>query len=222
MSRIDLIVAYRRHRFGVLFYSLLLTLGAGPLLAAFDVNRNYVRIFLELNLFAAVFSVANGRRWRALRLGLVAVVTLRLVVLSVEDHPLAIATRPLIILIGLGAAVAALRFALRTRRVDDEHVYAALSAYLLAGIFAGLLYFEIETIWPGSFTSNGTPIPHFTLATAVYFSFVTLATLGYGDIVPQSEVARGVTVVEAIAGQLYLAVLVARLIGVYASPYRGA
>ena len=48
-----------------------------------------------------------------------------------------------------------------------------------------------------------------------YYSFVTLATLGYGDIVPRSEAARGLAIMEAVAGQLYLAVLIARLVSLY-------
>jgi voltage-gated potassium channel Kch len=52
-------------------------------------------------------------------------------------------------------------------------------------------------------------------ANALYFSFVTLATLGYGDIVPASDLTRRLAVVEAVIGQLYLAVLVARLVGLY-------
>ena len=68
--------------------------------------------------------------------------------------------------------------------------------------------------------SGGAAIADFSFTTAIYFSFVTLATLGYGDIVPQSEVARGVTVVEAIVGQLYLAVLIARLVSNAAPPGR--
>jgi voltage-gated potassium channel Kch len=142
------------------------------------------------------------------------------VALGIDAEPLAIATRPLVIGIGFVAAVGALRFALRAPRVDAEHVYAALGAYLLAGVFAGVLHFELEHFWPGSYTSGGAAIPHFTLATALYFSFVTLATLGYGDIVPQTDVARGIAIVEAVAGQLYLAVLVARMIGMAGRPFR--
>jgi len=53
----------------------------------------------------------------------------------------------------------------------------------------------------------------------MYFSFVTLATLGYGDIVPRSDVARSLAIIEAVAGQLYLAAMVARLVSLYvASP----
>jgi hypothetical protein len=51
-----------------------------------------------------------------------------------------------------------------------------------------------------------------SLGTATYFSFVTLATLGYRAVVPRSEVARGVAIIEAVAGQLYLGVMIARLV----------
>jgi voltage-gated potassium channel Kch len=54
-----------------------------------------------------------------------------------------------------------------------------------------------------------------TLSTAVYFSFVTLATVGYGDVVPARELSRGVAMFEALVGQLFLAVLIARLVSVY-------
>jgi hypothetical protein len=117
-------------------------------------------------------------------------------------------------LIGMLAAVAALRFAMRATRVDAEHLYAALAAYLLAGICFGLLYWVLEEISSGTFASNG----QFSQTSAIYFSFVTLATLGYGDIVPRADIARGLAVLEGVGGQLFLAVLVARLVSLYSSP----
>ena len=51
----------------------------------------------------------------------------------------------------------------------------------------------------------------------MYFSFSTQTTLGYGDILPKSDLARGLAMVQGIIGQLYLAVMVARLVGLYAS-----
>jgi voltage-gated potassium channel len=54
----------------------------------------------------------------------------------------------------------------------------------------------------------------------IYFSFVTLATLGYGDIVPASDVARGLAILEAVIGQFYLTVVVARLVSLYSWPSR--
>jgi ion channel len=129
------------------------------------------------------------------------------------DHPILSAmTLTIWTVIGLVAAAGALRFAMRARLVDAEHLYAALSAYLLAGIFLGVLYWVLQQIWPGSFAVTG----EFSRVSAIYFSFVTLATLGYGDIVPRSDVARGLAIVEGIGGQLFLAVMVARLVSLYA------
>ena len=95
--------------------------------------------------------------------------------------------------------------------MDAEHLYAALSAYLLAGIFFGISYWVLEQIAPRTFTTTG----DFSRVSAIYFSFVTLATLGYGDIVPRSDVARGLAILEGVGGQLFLAVLVARLVSLY-------
>jgi voltage-gated potassium channel Kch len=116
-------------------------------------------------------------------------------------------------LVGLLAAVAALRYAMRASQVDSEHLYAALNAYLLAGIYFGLLYWFLGEINPAAFTSSG----EFSRTSAIYFSFVTLATLGYGDIAPRSEIARGLAIVEGVGGQLFLAVLVARLVSLYST-----
>jgi len=97
-------------------------------------------------------------------------------------------------IVGLCAAAGALRFAMHARLVDTEHLYAALSAYLLAGIFLGHFYWALEQIRPGSFAAAG----NFSRMSGSIFSFVTLATLGYGDIVPRTDVARGLAVFEEL------------------------
>jgi len=71
----------------------------------------------------------------------------------------------------------------------------------------------LEEMNPGTFTATG----DFSRTSAIYFSFVTLATLGYGDIAPRADVARGLAVVEGVGGQLFLAVLVARLVSLYST-----
>ena len=119
---------------------------------------------------------------------------------------------------GSGAARGGQRaaFALGARVGDREHLYAGLSAYLLAGIFFGVFYWVLERTWSGSLAIPGEGVQsNVSLPVAIYYSFVTLATLGYGDIVPRSKVARGLAIMEAIAGQLYLAVMIARLVSLY-------
>ena len=100
-------------------------------------------------------------------------------------------------LTGLLAAGATLRFVVQSPTVDSETVHAALSTYLLAGLFFGVVYSSIEFMWPGSFSGPDS----FTEDTAVYFSFVTLASLGYGDFLPRTELARGVAVFEVIGNE---------------------
>lgn len=98
----------------------------------------------------------------------------------------------------------------REGRVDAERICAALCVYLLTGSALGGLFAALEATAPGSFRGA----PTFALGDAVYFSFVTLATLGYGDIA--ASAARALAVLEAVIGQLYLAVLIARLVSLYA------
>jgi hypothetical protein len=92
----------------------------------------------------------------------------------------------------------------------DHRIAAAVSVYLLLGIIWARLYELVALMAPGAFR-----VPegeHLNSANLVYFSFVTLATLGYGDFVPVNMVARNMAVLEAIMGQLYMVLLVSRLV----------
>lgn len=207
--------AYGARRYAVLFYALLLTLAASPLLTALHLSTDLLEIFLAFSLLIAVLGVP-GERWRTLLILLAAVaIGLRMVPASAVGAGLATGA----LVAGSGIAVlataSAIRFALRARVIDAEHVCAALSAYLLGGLLFGVLHWATAIAWPGSYgeaSAAGAP-PGFTLSTAIYYSFVTLATLGYGDVTPKTDVARGLAVLEAVGGQLYIAVTIARLVG---------
>jgi hypothetical protein len=203
--------AYLRQRYAILFYTLLLTMVAAPVVDALELKGALIELFLAANLLAAVIPVGTARSRSAL-LTTIAVVSLGRPIAAWLDHPaLSAITLGLWTVIGLFAAAAALRFAMGATSVDSEHLYAALSAYLLAGIFFGLFYWVLQQVWSGTFAASG----DFSRMSAIYFSFVTLATLGYGDIVPRTDVARGLAIVEGVGGQLFLAVLVARLVSLY-------
>jgi voltage-gated potassium channel len=202
------------HRYMVLFYTLLFTLAAAPLLTALRFDADLLQIFLAFNLLVALLDVP-GQGCRVL-LMLVAAVSVGLRVAPASAVGVGVTTGALAVasVLALLAAASAARFAMRAQVINAEQIYAALSVYLLAGLFFGLLHWTIELSWPGSFGAAGASSPaRFPLSTAIYFSFVTLATLGYGDVVPTTEVARGVAVLEAVGGQLYVAVTIARLVG---------
>ena len=208
------------YRYTVLFYTLLVTLAVSPLVTALGFSADLLQILLAFSLLVALLDVSGGRG-RILVLLLAAIaVGLRIAPAStvgVEVGALAVASG-----LALFAVARTMRFALRASVIDDEHVYAALSAYLLAGMAFGLLYWDIEAVWPGSFgeAGSGTAPTAFRLSTAIYYSFVTLATLGYGDVVPKTDAARGLAVFEAVGGQLYIAVTIARLVSAQRSTVR--
>lgn len=209
---------YLHWRYTILFYSLLLTLAVGPLRSALGFDVNLLEMFLAINLLAAVVSIIGRKTRRILLTILVVAFVGRGGIAWLGQAALVPLDLALWTVVALLAAASALRFALNARVVDREHLYAGLSAYLLAGIFFGVFYWVLDRTWAGSLVvlSEGVQ-SHISLTLAMYYSFVTLTTLGYGDIVPRSEVVRGLAIMEAVVGQLYLAVLIARLVSLYVS-----
>jgi hypothetical protein len=120
-------------------------------------------------------------------------------------------------------AVAILSIIIKAKRVTTETIYAAICVYLLLGVIWMMLFSAIEIIEPGSFLSGGAPVVDLSgepvrrnvFASFIYYSFVTITTLGYGDITPASPIARSLSSLEAVVGQLYIAVLIARLVGMH-------
>ena len=113
-----------------------------------------------------------------------------------------------------------LRFVLRAPSVNADVLCASISAYLMLGLMWTLAYWLVDQLTPGgafSFNTNGgtRSINGFT---GFYFSFITLSTVGYGDITPVSRMARWLAAMEAMTGLLYVAVLIARLVALYSTP----
>ena len=109
-----------------------------------------------------------------------------------------------------------LRFVLGAREITRDQIYAGISLYLMIGFVFGATYFLLLTLDPGSFAVQGSlsivmgPIPD-----VMYFSFVTLTTLGYGDITPLNPIARSLSQLEALSGTLYMAIFMARLVSLH-------
>jgi hypothetical protein len=116
---------------------------------------------------------------------------------------------------------------LRREQITRDTVLGAVCGYILIAYFFTFGYAVLEDIKPGSFSSNvvlqdydGARIGHGT-PELLYYSFVTLTTVGFGDIVPANRAARSLAILEMLTGQLYLAAFVARLVGVMSSVRTG-
>jgi len=204
--------AYLRRRYAWLLALLIAAIGVEPALEAMGLRARALEWMLALALLAAIVGSWRARVSRVFLLGFGAALVAWLALHVARFGPgpsLAPA-----LLGGAGLAMAALLLAgvLAEGRVDAERVCAALCVYLLAGIAFGGFFAALEALAPGSLAG---PAP-IDLDDAVYFSFVTLATLGYGDITPAASAPRALAVLEAVFGQLYLAVLIARLVSLYA------
>ena len=111
-------------------------------------------------------------------------------------------------------AVRILLYVIRQQTIATETILAALCVYLLFGVVWGLAYALVEQLTPDAFRFPETVSASAIQQQLLYFSLVTLTTAGYGDISPQSPFAQALANLEAILGQIYLAVLVARLVGI--------
>ncbi len=105
-------------------------------------------------------------------------------------------------------------YILRTDTVSRDTISAALIGYLLLALLWSNLYYLLELLIPGSFTLSHELIRS-DPSSLRYFSFVTISTLGYGDISPITPQSRSLATMEALIGQIYLAVIIARLVGIY-------
>jgi hypothetical protein len=98
----------------------------------------------------------------------------------------------------------------RTGPVTHLRIQGAIAVYLLFGIGWAHAYHIANALVPGSFNYSSGELA--TVQDWAYYSFVTLTTLGYGDIIPVRPIARNLAITEALTGQLYLAVMLARLV----------
>ena len=104
-----------------------------------------------------------------------------------------------------------LRYVMQARIITRDQIYAGVCMYLMLGFAFGALFYLMNILDPKSFAQN-VDLPAGDTPDLMYFSFVTLATLGYGDITPGTRAVRSLAVLEALVGMLYIAVFMARLV----------
>jgi hypothetical protein len=217
-----LITLYLRWRYLVLLVTLLLVLVVQPISFGFSTPPLLFDVFLMLATVALLLSFCADRRKRLVAIAF----GVPTGVLSLGGHLLAEQPSHTAILLGHCVAVVFFFWAaglivaslFRRQALSLDSVFGAICGYLLLGMAWGVLYSLLDTEWPGSFAvasrlEEQVQAEHSRIHLFTYYSFITLTTVGYGDVTPVSAPARTCAWLEAITGQFYLAVLVAGLVG---------
>ena len=177
-----------------------------------------VNVSLVLTLFVAVWALESNRRGRVLRnlkIGLTVVVACLMVADSlVENRFLALGQLTgCFLFLGLSLYLV-WRQVLFTGQVDRNKIVGSICIYILLGMLWAFGYLIAEEVFPGSFNGLDHDVWQGNLEQLIYYSMVTLTTVGYGDITPEQPVARFLAFMEGITGIFYTTILVASLIGV--------
>ncbi len=113
-----------------------------------------------------------------------------------------------------------LQYVFQPEVMTADKLFGAAAGYLMIGALWAFLYALVDFHYPGSFSSSANQTPR-RLVDLLYFSYTVLTSTGFGDIVPLTPQARAVCVIEQLIGALFVAILIARLAGVYPPSRRG-
>ncbi len=212
------------NRFGIQFAMLLALLLVYPLIQSSRFGDVIADIVFSLVLLSGIYIAAGERKRKKLYAIALALAVPAFTVRWLEYLPIAWSARELfedvfgIVFLVFTLAVIVSHLT-RTESVTSDTIYGAMCAYLLVGLTFSLVYeliyrLDNRAFWvtESQLLSGGSP--DFSLW--VYFSFITLTTLGYGDVYPVLPWSRVICALEAIVGQLYVAVLIASLVGINA------
>lgn len=167
-----------------------------------------------LVLIIGIFSIRSERRWFHTGIGFTTAIVLVAIADNFMDY-FGLGYIHLLIMLGFFSLTAwlAIRQVLSADAIYRNRITGAICFYLLLGMIWAMIYLILMSAAPGSFTGVASAEWQENFPHMIYFSFVTLTTLGYGDISPLLPVPRFFVYLEAVVGQFYLAILVASLVG---------
>jgi hypothetical protein len=215
------VILFRRWRYLFLLSALLVLLVVQPIAADFGNVGPLFDILIALVMLMLVLALAQDRVWRVIA----CILLIPAATLSIGGHLLNSSAQ--VTSVSVGYAIGALFFVAAAGRIIQtilvsqlitlDSIFGAICGYLLLGVACALTYSMIHAANPESFQLGDSVRPQMeqgnhSRSIFIYYSFVTLTTVGYGDVTPISTTARTLSWVEAMTGQLYLAVLIAGLI----------
>jgi len=219
-------VKFRHLRYLNLLVVIIVMMIVSPFVSRSPYLRMFNNVVLSLVLLAVVYTVKKQRRTFILGLCLGIPWVLLAWVHLFDQRALHPAVLALSSMVFDGYVIfVLLRHIIRSRKVTADILYGAVSVYILLGVFFTSLYLFLDALIQAplfEYVGSGASTIYAESSRIFYFSFVTLTTLGYGDIRPISDITRTFAVIEAMTGVLYSAALIGRLIGMYVAQSRGS
>ena len=209
-----------RGNFAYLLTSMLGFLLVTAILAQYPaIGGDQILMFvIEATLIVGIWSLVRQRFWFMAGVVLIAIGAMNIILEMVINHSWAPYINLIVaLLFYLFTTVIAFRSLLTGNRINLNMIMGSICVYILVGISWSIFYFFVSVIHPGAFngvTVIGAKQQFYDL---LYYSFVTLSTLGYGDITPVTPIARTLAYIEALFGQFYIAILVASFVGMHIS-----
>jgi voltage-gated potassium channel len=207
-----------RHRYCFLLSSLLLLLVSAPIIHEFSFINSILSFFISYTLLTSI--LALSRRKILFQVSLILALPYFVLNWLFSYYPTVVIIERIDLISGIiffsFLTIVLFYKVFKEHSVSLEIIFAALSIYLLIGITWCFIYALIDSFQPGSFNNIPPDLidPRFRFT---YFSFVTLTTLGYGDIFPNTSIAQSWVILEAVIGQIYLVVVISGLVGAFIS-----
>jgi voltage-gated potassium channel len=224
---LDLAGFLDRDKYRVLLASLVAMVYIQPLLSELQFTSWLFFIFVTVNLFACVYSVRRQRRHLIIALSMM-IPTLILVWLDIpsKDNWYNLLSNASPILLFSYIAYLIFMDLIKAKRIDSDMIAGGISIYFMIGLVFAFFYIALFNFSPDHFAvsaraaESGCNITDENIF--IYFSYVTMTTLGYGDVTPVTTLARVLVQMETLLGQLFLAIFIARLVGMHIAGWEGA
>lgn len=176
--------------------------------------QRWVQSFLVMTLVSFIWGVKGAKKWYRSTLGFFAAVFLVTLMSAIlERFDLEIIQLILLLTFFISSAATVIKQVLFSGTVDGNKIFGSICLYILLALIWAVIYSLCHISFDGAFTSVADKHWYQSFNTFVYFSFVTMTTLGYGDISPALPLTEFFVYLEALAGQFYIAILVASMVG---------
>ena len=203
------------HRFGILLASQVGLIAIHPWSDASRDRPGWFGLFAMAVFLAGLYQVAEHKKVRRVATVLCALaVSANILSLIGYRGPLLIPTSIVSMVFVAFITAVLLQSVISSHRVTSDTLYGAVAAYFFIGILWGMAYSFVDSLAPGSLHMTVEAGRKLVWTDYMFFSFVTLTTIGYGDVVPMGGI-RGLVMLEGIIGAMYPAILIGRLLTLY-------